>query len=506
MTTARKYQLTAKRKVLCSALGKIILPTGTGKSYIQGMVIEQVISNFNPAIAVILTPRIALTNQLAKDVGRQLATKGIEVEFVTVHSGQQADFLFESEQNDLDSMPAVLKQQLIELGGAVITNSDDLSIKMQLAKHYRKSLVICCTYHSCNKLALAFEKSGRHANQVLCDEAHYVIEPEFNKHVSELKQYASSMHFFTATEKVSSGSTEDTGLGMQNEAFYGPVLYSATPRQMIQEGWIVAPRMHIEYAPADKTEGALVASAYAEHSKHVPYNAKLLVCCAGYKYIEKIITDAAFNAYVEANDVTVFHISSAGGAWINGEDYTKNRNDFFRKLRAHEGRAIVLHINILTEGIDVPDFSGVMFMRNMELARFMQSIGRAMRRHVADKNKTIEQFDQWVKKYAWAIFVERKGVAEDEETSSNLKSCIQRMRDAGFLEGVDLRTEVVLSHDEGKTEVEIERTNEESDAAIRSKFSDFFDIVHMLEREDRARVINDTAEKMIKDFVDSMGW
>ena len=145
-------------------------------------------------------------------------------------------------------------------------------------------------------------------------------------------------------------------------------------------------------------------------------------------------------------------------------------------------------------------------MRNMELARFMQSIGRAMRRPAVDKDKTIEQFDQWVKKYAWAIFVERKGVAEDEETPSNLKSCIQRMRDAGFLEGVDLRTEVVLSHDEGKSEVEIERTNEEDDAAIRSKFSDFFDIVHMLEREEKAKVITETAEKLVKDFVDSMGW
>ena len=80
------------------------------------------------------------------------------------------------------------------------------------------------------------------------------------------------------------------------------------------------------------------------------------------------------------------------------------------------------------------------------------------------------------------------------------------MRDAGFLEGVDLRTEVVLSHDEGKSEVEIERTNEEDDVAIRSKFSDFFDIVHIFEREEKARVINETAEKMIKDFVDSMGW
>ena len=143
MATARKYQLTAKRKVLCSTLGKIILPTGTGKSYIQGMVIEQVISNFNPAIAVILTPRIMLTNQLAKDVGRQLAAKGIDVQFLVMHSGEREDFLFEGERDDLDNMPEFFKQQLACLGGDVVTNSNDLAIKMQMAKFEKKSLVIC---------------------------------------------------------------------------------------------------------------------------------------------------------------------------------------------------------------------------------------------------------------------------------------------------------------------------------------------------------------------------
>ena len=132
MTTARKYQLTAKRKVLCSALGKIILPTGTGKSYIQGMVIEQVISNFNPAIAVILTPRIMLTNRLAKDVGRQLAAKGIDVQFLVMHSGEREDFLFEGERDDIDNMPEFFKQQLACLGGDVVINSNDLAIKMQM--------------------------------------------------------------------------------------------------------------------------------------------------------------------------------------------------------------------------------------------------------------------------------------------------------------------------------------------------------------------------------------
>ena len=76
------------------------------------------------------------------------------------------------------------------------------------------------------------------------------------------------------------------------------------------------------------------------------------------------------------------------------------------------------------------------------------------------------------------------------------------MRDAGFLEGVDLRTEVVLSHDEGEGGDEIERTNKKDADAIRNKFSDFFDIVHMLEREEKARVFQENVDNLIKQILD----
>ena len=503
---ARDYQIEAKRAILHSSIGKIISPTGTGKSVIQGMVIETLakcMGKETPAIVVILTPRIALTNQLAKDVGRQLLARNVKLKFVTVHSGEKADFLYEGE--DENGIPDVLRAQLERLGGKIVTNAADLASEIKGEQYNGMPLVICCTYHSCDKITAALRDNNIRAHEVLCDEAHYVVEPEFHEKVAALKEHTARMHFFTATEKTNKDGVSDTGFGMQNEAFYGPTLFYRTPRQMIEAGWIVQPRLHVEYAPANKTEGALVIGAYLEHAKQVDYNAKLLVCCNGAEVVEAIAHDATFLQETADNNITVFRISSAHGAWIGNEDYTKRRNEFFRKMRAFEGRAIVLHINILTEGIDVPDFSGVMILRNMELARFMQSVGRAMRKHALDKAKTVAEFEHWIKKYSWIVLVEREGDLEDVDRNTNLRTLLKRMRDAGYLDGVDLRTEVVLSYDKGEGNIEIDRTNEPEDS-VTTKFSDLFDIFHTFESEEKARIASQRVGSLVKDFVDSAGW
>ena len=143
---ARDYQIEAKRAILHSSIGKIISPTGTGKSVIQGMVIETLakcMGKETPAIVVILTPRIALTNQLAKDVGRQLLARNVKLKFVTVHSGEKADFLYEGE--DENGIPDVLRAQLERLGGKIVTNAADLASEIKEEQYNGTPLVICCT-------------------------------------------------------------------------------------------------------------------------------------------------------------------------------------------------------------------------------------------------------------------------------------------------------------------------------------------------------------------------
>ena len=205
----------------------------------------------------------------------------------------------------------------------------------------------------------------------------------------------------------------------------------------------------------------------------------MLVCCNGTKTIKEILSAPGFNAQCKEEEITVFAVSSAYGASINGIDC--DRNKFLKVLKAHTGKAIVLHINILTEGIDVPDITGVMFIRNMGLTRFLQSLGRATRVLKADADKPTDNFDQnsssWIKPYAWAIIAERDG--DNEGKTSDLRTMVENMRAAGF----EPTEEVVVAVDRAKgPPVEFKPCNEK-DPQIRSTFADIFDIQHVIEIE-----------------------
>ena len=466
----RDYQIEGKDAVCKSTIGQVISPTGTGKSVIQGAVFDRLIAdNKGFKIYVVLTPRIMLTNQLMQDVGKHLIKNGVSINALTIHSGRAATF----DEDDIDDYTRMI---YAKTGNKSTTNSEEVITAFTDAKFAQKPLLICCTYDSVPTLVRAFRNAEERAFQVLCDEAHYIVEKKYNQNIAELKKFTNRIHFFTATQKITKG---DQGNGMNNEDFYGPVVFRRAPRQMIDEGYMVRPRIHYELAEEGSSWSRMVFDAFTEHQKHVGYNAKMLVCCNGTKTIKEILSAPGFNAQCKEEEITVFAVSSAYGASINGIDC--DRNKFLKVLKAHTGKAIVLHINILTEGIDVPDITGVMFIRNMGLTRFLQSLGRATRVLKADADKPTDNFDQnsssWIKPYAWAIIAERDG--DNEGKTSDLRTMVENMRAAGF----EPTEEVVVAVDRAKgPPVEFKPCNEK-DPQIRSTFADIFDIQHVIEIE-----------------------
>jgi superfamily II DNA or RNA helicase len=356
------------------------------------------------------------------------------------------------------------------------TNSEEAMLAIKEARAAQKPMLICCTYDSVPVLIRSLRELDLKARQVLCDEAHYIVEKKFNQNISNLKPFAERIHFFTATQKVTKG---DEGNGMNNQEFYGPVVFRRTPRQMIDQGYMVRPRIHYEQAEASAPWSKIVADAYEEHQTQISYNAKMLVCCNGTKTIKEIVSSAGFKEWCKVHSVTVFDVSSTYGANIDGQ--VVDRNDFLKRLKAHKGKAIILHINILTEGIDVPDITGVMFIRNMGMTRFLQSLGRATRILPEDIGKDTSNFDlnsvQWKKPYAWAIIAERAGEAEGK--TADLREMVKNMRAAGF----EPTEEVVIAIDRGKKEKAEFKPCNEKDPKIIGTFSDLFDIVHDIEAE-----------------------
>ena len=481
----RKYQIDATASVIQSAIGQVIAPTGTGKSIIQGAVFEQLIKT-NPGfgVYVVLTPRIMLTNQLMRDVGNHLIKNKISISALTIHSGQAADF-YGADDDDYTMWVYA------NMNNKATTNSEEAMMHINDAQAAKKPLLICCTYDSVPALIRSLRKLEIKAEQVVCDEAHYIVEKKFNKNISDLKPYTKRIHFFTATQKVTKGGQ---GNGMNNKDFYGTVVSRNTPLQMIEQGYMVRPRIHYEKVEPGASWAKIVQEAYIEHQTHVKYGAKMLVCTNGTKTIKKIVDTEEFTKWCKEENITVFAVSSALGARINGVEV--KRNDFLKRLKEHKGKAIILHINILTEGIDVPDITGVMFARNMGLTRFLQSLGRATRVLPVDAGKATDEFDvnstNWVKPYAWAIITECIG--DDDGITSDLRTMVEQMRLAGF----EPLEEVVIAVDRGlKTSEPIKPCNMK--APLSTTFSELFDIYHDIEEEKKAAILA-IARKQLADM------
>lgn len=489
----RPYQKKARNSVITTSSGQVIAPTGTGKSVIQGAVFESAIKMSDGfGIYVILTPRIMLTNQLMKDVGTQLTKSGIEMRALTIHSGKAADFLDADPEEDYESYVIALKS-VSAMGMVRTTSGTEAATAMKEAMERQKPLLVCCTYDSSPALCKAIrilqeDHPEMKIDNVLCDEAHYIVEKQFFANITEVKKYAKNIHFFTATQKVTGG---DAGNGMNNRDFYGDVVFRARPLEMIEQGWMVRPRIHYERAEANAPWPTMVKDAFEEHQTHISYNAKMLVCCDGSKTIQEITTSPGFASWAKENTITVFSVSSAFGHCIDGENIQSGnpRDDFLKKLKNHAGKAIILHINILTEGIDVPDITGVMFIRNMGTTRFLQSLGRGTRVHKDDFGKPTDNFlensKKWRKPYAWAIVSEREG--DNLGTLSNLAATIEKMRLADF----EPTEEVIIAIDRAKKIREEIDLNNEKELKVQTNFADLFDIQHDIEIERLAALTED---------------
>jgi len=114
-------------------------------------------------------------------------------------------------------------------------------------------------------------------------------------------------------------------------------------------------------------------------------------------------------------DVQIYALASDWGIYMNGRMIpgtdNKAKSQLLKALKALKpaDKAIILHVDMLTEGIDVPGITGIMPMRNLGKIKFMQTLGRAVRLYLTDRDNIdagiIEpnQRDKYIKQLAWVI-------------------------------------------------------------------------------------------------------
>jgi hypothetical protein len=151
----------------------------------------------------------------------------------------------------------------------------------------------------------------------------------------------------------------------------------------------------------------------------------------------KLLLRSGHKIYAVASDEKI-------GNNINGEKV--NRREFLDRLKT-DGRdtmlkLIILHYDILAEGIDVPGITGIMPLRTLGKAKFLQTYGRAARLDIDDR-KSIEsgeikpnELDKLMKPYAWVIIPTI--LQEDDDDKKHIEGLLNELRDYGFKPSEDI--------------------------------------------------------------------
>ena len=429
--------------------GKIILPTGTGKTFIEATLIcDEIEKNQKEGkyggVHVICCPRILLSLQLLQEVGTIASERNLQIYYMNVNSGEFAS-------DELEQVVASFGLQVYEVCST--TSFTEIKEKAEQAKSMNMPIIIVSTYHSAYQIQMAGLEVGTWIN----DEAHYLVS---NGDFGQIPKYSCNKMFFcTATPKLT--DDEENGKGMQNVELFGEQLFFKSPKEMVDKGEMVKPAIHLVgvlgqdcSTDLSKDYGSQAASVFdvfnfhrkaiREHSS-IPgrVGAKLVVVCDGQKSLLGIFRSKQMTAFIKENreqnkKVNLYALSSDFGIYRNGiynrrADNT-SKEKLMKDLKAlkSEDEAIIFHVDMIAEGIDVPGITGVMPFRNMGKIKFLQNVGRASRLFGDDRTKLYEgsliprDFKNYIKPYAWIILPIFLGNSND--SISRYKEYIRLLR------------------------------------------------------------------------------
>lgn len=433
------FEIDGNRRFLLSDF------TVTHNTFIQSAILaDDIVNNNHFEMYVVNAPRIVLTYQLLKEVYSFLVGSGIEARYMFVHSGGKTD------ENELEEIRIKANIDGSDIPFSEIgtgTNIYDIREMMLKAEKQDLPLIFFSTYNSANKIEEARE-GFKELSIILNDESHYLVQEHFHDILHTLK--SKRCFFFTATT-ISTPS--DKGRGMNNKELYGDILYSMTPRQAIDLGKMVRPRLHFVitdgvYTTEDYNNSInkIIKDTFEQHSRILTKTTpKMLVSAKGTQDIIKFIKSRECKELIKKG-VSIYAVASNNeiGNNINGEQV--QRKDFLKRLKEdgldNNKKLIVLHYDILAEGIDVSGFSGIMPLRTLSKSKFLQTFGRAARLDKQDRsridNKIINTDDLLLMNKPYAYIMIPSVYNGNEDSKENVVQLITELRHYGFNPNEDI--------------------------------------------------------------------
>ena len=350
----RPHQQEALEAMARTPKGKVIVPTGGGKTLIA---IKDAIRRLNTVTAptlVVVAPRILLAEQLSSEFLDEIEWNH-DVSVMHVHSGETHHYS--------------------------TTKSDKIQ---EWVSNTQGSKLIFTTYHSLHRLV----EADVVVDTIYFDEAHNSVQRNFIEFVEyySLPFNALRSYFFTATPKH---SLTPMKVGMNETDIFGEVICKVPAPKLVKEGYILPPKVKVYKTDILKkdeitfdVECNQIIDNIDDHKTK-----KILVCAKSTKQITGLIYYPKFIYELENRGYSYMFITAKTGAYIDGKKVSRDK--FFEVLsewgKDEIKKFVVLHHSILAEGINVKGLEAVLFLRSMDYIGISQTIGRVIRKGGKEK-------------------------------------------------------------------------------------------------------------------------
>lgn len=408
------YKRTDEAKKLRNKRGVFKGPTGVGK----GTIIEaKNVSFFKKKskkikISISVAHRIILCQQTMERIVKALIKSGQRPSQtrIAIHSGQRQEYNLDKE---LDL------QWIGEYPDKQLKNSQALLEEIKRSVNLGTDVLLATTYHSLPITISALEKLGSLRDmieiEVFGDEIHHLQNEQWYKAMEKLKKLVEGFFGFTATPGK---------MRAKLEKLFDKFIWEMNDKEAIDLGLKVKPVYHVAEVSGDREKNVDqgVKAVFEKFERMLNIPVKLLVHCNNTweLYVIGNKKSQVMELRTKYNDLMVAEISSRRGHRINGVEY-KNRLDWLQTIINHNGRLIVMHIDIINSGIDVPGFTnGVWTKPPVREIRQKQGDGRSERLHIQDRprleRQEISTLDrsEWIKGYSYSSCLSFSDTSEQD--------------------------------------------------------------------------------------------
>jgi superfamily II DNA or RNA helicase len=427
--------------------GVVFQPTGTGKSLIIYRHLAQAFFQEGAQVCVLASHRLMLNGQHLRDLFVELEVKLGAVGYILVGSSPLVEKEFHA-----PSYNRRLKELGLSYGDLLSSATNESKILREVSRHQQagRKVILISTYHSLAKL------QSLEINTLYCDEAHLLASEAYDscfKSNFEVLKFRRSF-FFTATPKDGHEESKVVAFLMNNEEIFGE-RHGLSFKASVNKGYIVKPVLHLaipsnyerdkEYGKTVVNNLQFIREIYQAHRKWLHkvssqpalIEPKLLVRCSSVDMMWDLHAAA-----LACEELTGIHILAGASREGEGKKHQFNtlgiesRGSFLEEMKAMSSTqpALILHYDILSEGINVSGITGVVFLNDTlpTKPKVIQNTGRATRKHFLDAERfwrrEIQVGDgQWIKPHC-AVILPIFDV-NAEHTTQEISKMIRGLRD-----------------------------------------------------------------------------